>query len=105
MKKSNAIGDRANTSLFTYNAQTKTFVTEMSELQHRKIDPLGQLYCDACDQGFVMVSEKTGHEVEFFLYHTDREADGDLRSYIFKAAAHRAFDPVTAELKVMIVNS
>lgn len=105
MKKSNAIGHRASTKQFTYNKESKTFVCDMSELQHGGINPLGQLYGDACDQGFVLVSEKTGSEVAFYLHHTEREADGDLRYWLFKAAAHRAFEPATSELKVMIVNS
>lgn len=66
-------------SMFSYNAQTKTFVGEMSNVRsfHR-------VYADACDQGFIMVSATTGKECEFVVDDMSYDAEGDLLYYILK---------------------
>ncbi|WP_407303456.1 hypothetical protein [Acinetobacter sp.] len=103
---SNVIGSKISSARFTYTKRTNSFVTDMSEISHSGADPLGQLYDDAADQGFVMISHKTHEAVEFYLDHTEREADGDIRYWLFKptAAAVRK-NPKLADAKVMIVNT
>lgn len=85
--KSLAIGSRITSSAFGYNKSAKRFSADMSEICQGGIDPLDQLYHDESTKGFVMVSAKTGDQAEFWLYHTEREADGDLRYWVFKPSA------------------
>lgn len=48
---------------FSFHASTNTFVTERSDLPNSFRE--GRVYDDACDEGFTMVSERTGREVVF----------------------------------------
>ena len=82
--KSQAIGNRIQSSNFDMGSARKCFTAEISMLSHQGLNPTDQLYYDADDQGFVMVSSKTQNEAEFFLYHTEREADNDIRAWLFK---------------------
>lgn len=89
MKKSdNVIGSNILSRRFDYISASKTFMAEISELSHGGVDPLGQLYNDACDQGFVMISDKTGSEVEFYLHDTQRDTEGDVIAWDFRPSAN-----------------
>jgi hypothetical protein len=83
---------KINSQLFTYHISRETvvphgkFCCEMSTLQANGLDPLKLVWHDAETQGFVMVSENTGDEVLFVLLRRERDADGDIRSWIFKAS-------------------
>lgn len=104
--KSLAIGSRVTSKAFSYSSSTKKFVGDMSEICQGGIDPLDQLYHDESTKGFVMVSDKTGDQAEFVLYHTEREADGDIRYWLFKPSSmtrirNKGMENVTA----MIVNT
>lgn len=89
---------------FSYDSNTKVFFGEMSMFDHQKIDLLAQLN-EAGEQGFKMISAKTGKVVDFVLALVDREADGDLRSWIFKPSIGDVFnDQSLANVKVMVVN-
>ena len=71
------------------------FSAEMSELRDLKI---GQVYDDACDVGFTIVSEKTGKPAVFA--RTSMEfREGDLISVNFKCAT-----PGLTHLKVVLFN-
>jgi len=88
--KSQAIGNRIPSNVFDFTGVNGTFSVDMSEVSHAGFDPLKMLsYPDgaAFGKGFVMESSKTGAEVEFVLYHTDREADNDVRFWYFKPTA------------------
>jgi hypothetical protein len=58
---------------FNWFADRRIFISEMSEL------PAGfrfeQIYPDACDAGFRMVSHRTGEEVKFAMSATDMNGD------------------------------
>lgn len=83
------IGKKVSTALFHYDAETKCFSVEDSELQGDGIvELLGRLYDDACDEGFVLVSQRTGKEVPMFLASIDTN-DGDIAGWQFKPASPR----------------
>jgi hypothetical protein len=106
MKKSdNVIGSSVLSNRFDYVSAWKTFIAEISELSHGGVDPLGQLYNDSCDQGFVMISSKTGSEVEFYLHETQRDGEGEIGAWEFRATAnaiHHNFN--LQNVKVIILN-
>lgn len=56
-----------STKKFTYCKQTNTFATELSDLGGWRSFPLTQIYPDAGDVGFTLVSHKTGQEVKMVL--------------------------------------
>ncbi len=64
------IGNTISSSSFFYDKSTKTFSADASELKQF----LSQLYDDACDAGFVMLSSRTGTRQPYYL---DREIKQD----------------------------
>jgi hypothetical protein len=63
-----------STSKFTYNPETKTFSAEASDLGQLR---MRQVYPDACDEGFDLVSHRTGVSVVVVHNHTEKR-DGDV---------------------------
>ena len=106
MKKSdNVIGSNILSRCFDYISASKTFMAEISELSHGGVDPLGQLYNDACDQGFVMISDKTGSEVEFYLHNIQRDAEGDIIAWDFRPSTNAIrHNSNLQNVKVIILN-
>lgn len=80
----NVIGHKISTAKFTWIAQSKEFLQEISILQHGGCNVFGPLYNDACDQGFVLVSHLTGVEHEFVLFKEHRDGDGETRFWEFR---------------------
>lgn len=79
IRRHNDIGVRVSSEHFSYYADTHHFVAEASELRDQHLRPL---YNDACDQGFVMVSVKTGVEKAFYVARVNRGArSGELDSW------------------------
>lgn len=76
---------RHSTRDFSYQADSKTLTIEESTLrQFRVVDEdgnlcsvFGRVYDDACDEGFVLVSHKTGKEVTFVVDKIDYDASGE----------------------------
>lgn len=81
------IGSKIGSKLFDYDPTTKQFA---AELQHQGLDHTGRLYADAADQGFVMVSDKTGAAVEFTLHDVQRRG-GEVVYWEFKPTYADAF--------------
>jgi hypothetical protein len=103
---SRTIGTQISSAKFTYSKKSKSFVADMSEISHGGYNPLGRLYDDEGTQGFVMISHKTHATVEFFLDHTEREADGDIRFWLFKPTQQAVeYNSDLKGVKVMIVNT
>lgn len=90
------IGDRISTTLFSYDSERRMFVTEDSSL--RGFNPMGQLWDDSCDQGFVMVSAKTGKEVPFY-FQSARHDEYDIQYWDF--VSYR----ITPEVFVRVYNN
>lgn len=69
-----------STAPFTYAKKEKTFITEVSNLK----DPLcSQIYDDACDEGFYLVSHKSNIKKLFFYDKTIQEGN-EVISWEFK---------------------
>lgn len=69
-----------STKLLDWRPAMNAFVTEISDLNANGVS-FGRLFDDACDQGLVLVSHKTGVQVKFYI---DREVvrDGEVVSWI-----------------------
>lgn len=72
---------------FTYNAGSKCFTVEASDFNGRFI--ASQVYDDACDEGFVIHSPSTGREILFVGDGVDRDSEGDIAGWRFKATKER----------------
>jgi len=86
------IATKIHSGAFTWTGNSG--VTEASDIRHANF--LGRIYDDACDQGFVVVSEKTRKEVIFYLDYTDwgfgRNQDveqDEIAGWNFKSACRR----------------
>lgn len=73
----------ADSRLFSYDFLTNTFSTDASILMVNGIDPVAQLYCDACDQGFQMQSAKTSRIVKWYLTLEHRDRENDITHWEF----------------------
>lgn len=71
-----------SSSQFTYDKLNKKFTTEISDLgpSFRFV----QIYPDAADLGFTMISAKTGKEVRFFVDQIGENRDGDITHWVCK---------------------
>jgi len=68
---------------FTFSRSLNTFAAEASDLgpDFR----LGQVYDDACDEGFTIVSARTGAAVVFAANGTDKDAEGETTAWRYVA--------------------
>jgi hypothetical protein len=93
------IGKEINSKAFTYAKEQDSFVAEASDFgpcdDTTVPAPFDRLYDDACDCGFVMVSERTGKKVVFALDETARDDEGEIKGWRFK--------PVTRGIKSTVV--
>jgi len=78
-------GPKYSTHMFSYDKETRTFVTEASTIQ-RGNKFMGQLYDDSCDEGFTLLSHKTGAEVMYYYVDTVRDAEGEIIKWTFNEA-------------------
>lgn len=92
MNASNIIGPRHRSDRFTYIPATRTFVAEASDFNGTRLSD--QLYNDACDEGMVIVSTRTGKEVAFYLDEEERDREGDVIAWHFKAVKGDAYQCV-----------
>ncbi len=66
---------------FTYHKESGNFISEMAEVAPY----LGQVLNDSCDEGFFMVSSKTGAVATFVLSKTNSNVEGEIWSWDFRA--------------------
>lgn len=86
------IGKEVSTKLFFYDKDRKSFSQEASTLQGSGVPGkvlFGQLYDDAADEGFVLVSHKTGKGVPFHFSNVEVDGEGEVLAWHFKSAANR----------------
>lgn len=84
-----------SSSRFTFSGNT--FVAEASDFGRDL--KLGNVYDDACDEGFSIVSAKTGRAAVFALYNHEEDGEGELVKWIFKCVT-----PGLTHLKAVIFN-
>jgi hypothetical protein len=64
-------------SLFTWDAPTRTFSADISDLPGRGF---GRVWDDACDEGLTLISRFPGRQPAVFaVSHEERDRDGDVR--------------------------
>lgn len=56
---------------------------EISDFNGSGANFFGQLYDDACDQGFRCVG-KDGHIIPFYLEYTQKDDEGDIQAWVFR---------------------
>lgn len=101
----NVIGSHIESRRFCWNPNTKEFIAEIAEICHGGLDPLGQLYNDEADQGFVMISMKTRKEVQFLLHNIQRDVNRDVKFWEFHPIASAVYyNPKLQGVTVIIFN-
>lgn len=95
-----------STKDFHYDAKLKLFTAEISTLSHgRSHEVFGRVYDDACDEGFVLVSHKTGEEITFVVDKIDMDSEGDIAGWnliaINRRSGHR---DATKDFTVLVIN-
>lgn len=83
------IGKEIGTKHFDWIPELSEFVAEESDLRGRGYNALGRLYDDACDQGFVLVSHKSGAKIPVYLAETETDNEGDIVGWHFKPVDSR----------------
>jgi hypothetical protein len=73
-----------NSKSFDYCQISKTFTADISDLGSRVFE---RIYPDACDQGIVMMSYKTGVEAKFVVEKEERDRENDLTGWILVPTA------------------
>jgi len=68
-----------SSSKFTYSEGK--FISEASDLGRQFM--LGRVYDDACDEGFTIISEKTGNSAVFALHKENINADNETTDWEF----------------------
>ncbi len=90
-----------STKYFTFVKATGNFAGEISELPQ---DIFEQIYDDACDVGFYLVSEKTGEKILYSLYYTQRNEENEVESWLFKPCRFDKKHMHLANMKVVVFN-
>jgi hypothetical protein len=80
-----------------FSFKGNTFSAEASDFGRRF--ELGRVFDDAADEGFSIVSAKTGKIAVFALYNHEEDGEGDLVSWIFHCVT-----PGLTHLKAVIFN-
>lgn len=89
-------------SHFSYHSDTNTFVAEASDCNG--FDLFQQIF-DTCDQGFAMVSTKTGEGCTFVLSEVKRDMDGDVQYWEFVPLRKEELStPRMRAIKVLVYN-
>lgn len=76
-----------STNKFSWHKSSRVFSAEISTVcgpLRARVEPFGQIYDDACDEGFYLVSHKTGKKVLFYIDSTDISFDGEITGWRLK---------------------
>lgn len=85
---------RLSTEQFHFNPMDTKFIAEVSDFGPGF--QFGQVYDDACDEGFTLVSKRTGKECVFAVEKTLTDNEGELHGWEFKCVFPREFKHFTA---------
>lgn len=80
-----------------FSFRGNTFTADASDLG--RAFSLSRVWDDACDEGFSIVSVKTGRAAVFALYDHDEDNEGDVTGWLFKCVT-----PGLTHLKAVIFN-
>ena len=84
LNETKIIADKISTKFFPWYENTRTFLSEASDLP-KGFNPQSQIWNDSADLGFVLVSEKSDHKLLFTFVGNDYDSDGDVDGWLFKA--------------------
>jgi hypothetical protein len=101
----NYIAPKISSDKFDWQKDNKCFCAEASDLP-QNFNFLSQVYDDACDAGFTMVSARTGAEVAFVFSHDDRDSSGeDVYGWNFEPCPYAVRkNPALAGVTCLIIN-
>lgn len=94
-----------STKSFTYNAATRTFITDMSDLDRgSRVEVFHQIYPDAADGGLTLISERTMAQIDYAI---QSEPDDDRNYWVLVPASTRGkqIPPGARGTKIIIVNT
>lgn len=94
MNMNNVIGPTHSLERFTFDRKHNMLIAEASDFNGERL--AGQLWNDACDEGFVIRSHKTGERRLFTESHQEHDAEGELLCTVYKE--------VKGNLEVHILN-
>ena len=96
---------RVNTDQFSYDAKTRTFIVESSDLAPLRSFGWTRLYPDACDVGIFLTSSKTGVTIRYYISNTIEDREGDVQYWELSPVTEdiRKF-PVVRNTKVIVYN-
>lgn len=63
-----------HSDMLTHCAETKSFTCEASDLHY----PPSQVWDDACDEGYTIISSRTGNQSVWAHYNNEYDPEGDL---------------------------
>jgi hypothetical protein len=82
---------------FTWsNHYVSTFMTDLPDQGH---GIKSRVFEDACDEGFEVVSTKTGRIVRFIFVTESLDREGELRGWLF-----RGWDPEVKNFTLIVYN-
>lgn len=96
---------RTSTDRFTFSGSTNTFITEASDLTRGNF--LHQIWPDSCDEGLVLISEKTGQESLWYKDHDEYSDDEDhelLATHLLPTDCSIRKHPRLKNTKMVIIN-
>lgn len=98
------IAREISTRRFTFVKESKTFVAESSDFRGTGVS--GRVYDDACDEGFVLVSERTGQKILCLWSGGKRDRENELlwETYLCYDLRGRPLDGPLAGAEVRILN-
>lgn len=91
-----------SSKLFSYDHDTNTFTVWVSELGRT---PFGPIFNDAIDDGFSIVSAKTGLAPDFYVVLSEKDGEHELVAWHLEPTADtvRLF-PLLKNTKVVVFN-
>ncbi|CAB4143103.1 hypothetical protein UFOVP435_61 [uncultured Caudovirales phage] len=93
-----------SSSQFSIDYESCTATAEASDLGAVSTPPFSRIYDDACDAGFIMVSDKTGFVSVFELSWVEKDADDILAWHFAPSMQSVKVQPALSRWKVTIFN-
>jgi hypothetical protein len=96
-----------SSDIFFFHKDTNTFSVDMSQLDEGGTSPVWEAaYNDACDEGFKMVSSKTGQSVMYVVEQIDKNADQEIQGWhLIPTAESIRRVPACKGTKILVVNT
>lgn len=95
----NLIGTEIPSNMFFWHPEDGEFRQEASSLRGYKFN--SQIWDDSADAGFVMVSDRTGESLPFYLSEVKTDNEGDVLAWHYKAYSK---DPKLSKLTAVVWN-